>query len=69
MRENIFMTKTHAEFLEELKEYINKSYSVDSRVRYNDIAHGSAAAYLDVLNKIEQFEAEQKQVKDEQKYT
>lgn len=42
------MTKTHAEFLEELEELVKEKW----------IKHGGE--YLDILKKIEQFQAEKK---------
>jgi hypothetical protein len=54
------MTKTHAEFLEELKQYLNDELAEtpDDNLGYANCCHH-------VLDKIEQFEAEQKQVSND----
>lgn len=58
------MTKTHAEFLKELKEDL--IYTIENyRDESNDFQRGKIDAYETFLTRIEQFEAEQKQVKDE----
>jgi hypothetical protein len=60
------MTKTHAQFLEELKRYVIReirTFSIDD----SDWCAGHVSAYDNIRLKIEQFEAEQKQVSDEQK--
>jgi hypothetical protein len=54
------MTKTHAEFLEELKQ---ESFGIIKN--YYNYDHFYVKAKEDLLKKIEQFQAEQKQVSDE----
>jgi hypothetical protein len=56
------MTKAHAEFLEELKEYVREKFLNKNSYYWLEECH----AYNDVLKKIEQFEAEQKQANDKQ---
>lgn len=57
------ITKTHAEFLEEL------THTMESRIAFynsnDDWDKGLRFAYRQVLNEIEQFQAEQKKVGDE----
>jgi hypothetical protein len=55
------MTKTHAEFLEELKEYLNDELAATPGNNF-----GYANCCNHILDKIEQFEAEKK-VNDENK--
>lgn len=61
------MTKTHAEFLEELKNHA-KRHAIENQYS-SGYYQGIGDAYRCILEKIARFEAEQKQVKDEQKHT
>lgn len=54
--------KTHAEFLEELKNRCRKLSELRNPCY---MCSGEVRAYEDVADEIEQFEAEQKQVGDE----
>lgn len=55
-----------AEFLEELKRYIDKENSGSEKFCLSiSFFDGLCYAYREILNKIEQFQAEQKQVSDE----
>lgn len=54
--------KTHAEFLEELKKFLDEEIARDKNHFYEQ-AIGRYIANEKVLEKIEQFEAEKKQVK------
>jgi hypothetical protein len=56
--------KTHAEFLEELKDYVQSIAIPDCEKAFS---YYEGEKHLNsILSKIEQFEAKQKQVKDEQ---
>jgi hypothetical protein len=67
--------KTHAEFLEELKKSLNLNIDLINRklhseycsMREADYCEGEKAMAEMALKKVEQFEAEQKQVKDEKR--
>lgn len=57
--------KTANEFFEELKRYIDRENKNTQKNRLSSpFFDGLCYAYKEILNKIEQFEAEQEQVSD-----
>ncbi len=59
------MTKTHAEFLEELKGFIQRKREESSARIDNDWYKGQSLAFDLIREKIKQFQAEQKQANNE----
>jgi hypothetical protein len=57
--------KTHAEFLEELKAHIKQRIGIRTEIMGEDYIDKTMIELNAILNKIEQFQAEQKQVGDE----
>jgi hypothetical protein len=55
------MTKTHAEFLEELKKYIYKKIEIEKIPIGEDYLNSTIIELEVIANKIKQFQAEQKQ--------
>jgi hypothetical protein len=53
------MTKTHAQFLEELRKYIHRENENNKKFCLSSsFCDGLGYAYQEILNKIEQFEQE-----------
>jgi hypothetical protein len=58
-------TKTHAEFLEELKEHIKQRTNIRTEIMGDDYIDKTMQELMVILNKIEQFQAEQNKSSEE----
>jgi hypothetical protein len=59
------MTKTPAEFLEELEQFLAQKIYYLEDIQLTDFGEGMLSGYKDSMKEIKQFKAEQKQVGDE----